>query len=233
MSVETIFDMGEMPTCPVCGKPVSEVCRRTGAAGRKGEYREWHLECGDRKRKAEGRVKESEERLRIEKERDDRLLQAWLDRRDALESLGREIADYNEIAPGHDRAVVEMVYQLARQAILMFQISPMIPIDYGDDFRWLSAEIGSDGMNLIADSVHWNGVRRWNDDPDVSPEGRAPRTFMGRIDEPGERLEDEYTGDLDHKETTVTYQTALKHIWREDNIAGGRWADDRGPWTYK
>ncbi|WP_220392754.1 hypothetical protein, partial [Bifidobacterium adolescentis] len=70
--METIFDMGEMPTCPVCGKPVSEVCRRTGAAGRKGEYREWHLECGDRKRKAEGRVKESEERLRIEKERDDR-----------------------------------------------------------------------------------------------------------------------------------------------------------------
>ena len=148
MSVETIFDMGEMPTCPVCGKPVSEVCRRTGAAGRKGEYREWHLECGDRKRKAEGRVKESEERLRIEKERDDRLLQAWLDRRDALESLGREIADYNGFAPGHDRAVVEMVYQITRQAILMFQIRPMIPIDYGDDFRWLSAEIGSDGMDL-------------------------------------------------------------------------------------
>ncbi|WP_195228635.1 hypothetical protein [Bifidobacterium adolescentis] len=178
-------------------------------------------------------MKESEERLRLEKEQDDRLLQAWLDRRDALESLGREIADYNEIAPGHDRTVVQMVYQLTRQAILMFQINPMIPIDYGDDFRWLSAEIGSDGMNLIADSVHWNGVRRWNDDPDVSPEGRTPRTFMGRIDEPGEQLEDEYTGDLDHKETTVTYQTALKHIWREDNIAGGRWADDRGPWTYK
>lgn len=181
----------------------------------------------------EKRLGEVDECLRIEKERDDRLLQAWLDRQDALESLSREIADYNEIAPGHDRAVVEMVYQLARQAILMFQINPMIPIDYGDDFRWLSAEIGSDGMNLIADSVHWNGVRRWNDDPDVSSEGRAPRTFMGRIDEPGERLEDEYTGDLDHKETTVTYQTALKHIWREDNIAGGRWADDRGPWTYK
>lgn len=181
----------------------------------------------------EKRLGEVDECLRIEKERDDRLLQAWLDRQDALESLSREIADYNEIAPGHDRAVVEMVYQLARQSILMFQINPMIPIDYGDDFRWLSAEIGSDGMNLIADSVHWNGVRRWNDDLDVSPEGRAPRTFMGRIDEPGERLEDEYTGDLDRKETTVTYQTALKHIWREDNIAGGRWADDRGPWTYK
>lgn len=181
----------------------------------------------------EKRLGEVDECLRIEKERDDRLLQAWLDRRDALESLGREIADYNEIAPGHDRAVVEMVYQITRQAILMFQISPMIPIDYGDDFRRIATEIGSDGMNLIADSVHWNGVRRWNDDPDVSPEGRVPRTFMGRIDEPGERLEDEYTGDLDHKETTVTYETALKHIWREDNIAGGRWADDRGPWTYK
>lgn len=222
-----------IPCCLRCGKPVTEICRKTGKAGVKGEYRKWHLKCAASKCMKEKRLGEVDECLRIEKERDDRLLQAWLDRRDALESLGREIADYNGFAPGHDRAVVEMVYQLARQSILMFQISPMIPIDYGDDFRWLSAEIGSDGMNLIADSVHWNGVRRWNDDPDVSPEGRAPRTFMGRIDEPGERLEDEYTGDLDHKETTVTYQTALKHIWREDNIAGGRWADDRGPWTYK
>lgn len=222
-----------IPCCLRCGKPVTEICRKTGKAGVKGEYRKWHLKCAASKCMKEKRLGEVDECLRIEKERDDRLLQAWLDRQDALESLSREIADYNEIAPGHDRAVVEMVYQLARQSILMFQINPMIPIDYGDDFRWLSAEIGSDGMNLIADSVHWNGVRRWNDDPDVSPEGRAPRTFMGRIDEPGERLEDEYTGDLDHKETTVTYQTALKHIWREDNIAGGRWADNRGPWTYK
>lgn len=222
-----------IPCCLRCGKPVTEICRKTGKAGVKGEYRKWHLKCAASKCMKEKRLGEVDECLRIEKERDDRLLQAWLDRQDALESLSREIADYNEIAPGHDRAVVEMVYQLARQSILMFQINPMIPIDYGDDFRWLSAEIGSDGMNLIADSVHWNGVRRWNDDPDVSPAGRAPRTFMGRIDEPGERLEDEYTGDLDRKETTVTYQTALKHIWREDNIAGGRWADDRGPWTYK
>lgn len=222
-----------IPCCLCCGKPVTEICRKTGKAGVKGEYRKWHLKCAASKCMKEKRLGEVDECLRIEKERDDRLLQAWLDRQDALESLSREIADYNEIAPGHDRAVVEMVYQLARQSILMFQINPMIPIDYGDDFRWLSAEIGSDGMNLIADSVHWNGVRRWNDDPDVSPEGRAPRTFMGRIDEPGERLEDEYTGDLDHKKTTVTYETALKHIWREDNIAGGRWADDRGPWTYK
>ena len=222
-----------IPCCLRCGKPVTEICRKTGKAGVKGEYRKWHLKCAASKCMKEKRLGEVDECLRIEKERNDRLLQAWLDRQDALESLSREIADYNEIAPGHDRAVVEMVYQLARQSILMFQINPMIPIDYGDDFRWLSAEIGSDGMNLIADSVHWNGVRRWNDDPDVSPEGRAPRTFMGRIDEPGEQLEDEYTGDLDHKETTVTYQTALKHIWREDNIAGGRWADDRGPWTYK
>lgn len=222
-----------IPCCLRCGKPVTEICRKTGKAGVKGEYRKWHLKCAASKCMKEKRLGEVDECLRIEKERDDRLLQAWLDRQDALESLSREIADYNEFAPEHDRAVVEMVYQLARQSILMFQINPMIPIDYGDDFRWLSAEIGSDGMNLIADSVHWNGVRRWNDDPDVSPEGRAPRTFMGRIDEPGERLEDEYTGDLDHKETTVTYETALKHIWREDNIAGGRWADDRGPWTYK
>lgn len=180
----------------------------------------------------EKRLSEADESRRLEKERDDRLLRAWLGRRDALESLGREIGDYNEIAPGHDMAVVRMVYQLTRQAILMFQIDPMIPIGYEDDFRWLAAEIGSDGMNLIADGIHWNGVRRWDDDPDVSREGRAPRTFMGRIREPGEELEDEYAGDADHKET-VGYETALKHIWREDNIAGGRRVGDRGPWTYQ
>ena len=170
---------------------------------------------------------------RVQKERDEQLKDAWVERYDALELIARAACEYNESVPGHDRMVVRMVYELSRTAILMFQISPMIPLEYGDDFRRISTEIGSDGMDLIADSVHWNGVRRWNDDPDVSPEGRAPRTFMGRIDEPGERLEDEYTGDLDHKETTVTYETALKHIWREDNIAGGRWNRDIGPWSYK
>ncbi len=160
-------------------------------------------------------------------------MRAWSDRREALEFLGREIADWNEVESKHDQMVVQMVYELTRTAILMFQINPMVPLEYGEDFRRIPTEIGSDGMDLISDSVHWNGVRRWNDDPDVSPEGRAPRAFMGRIREPGDELEDEYTGDLDHKETMVTYETALKHIWREDNIAGGRRADERGPWTYK
>ena len=177
-------------------------------------------------------MEKTDECRRIEKERDDRLLDVWLGRQDALEFLGREISDYNEFAPEHDRAVVRMVYALTRQAILMFRINPMIPVDYGDDFRWLSAEIGSDGMDLIADSVRWHGVRKWRNDPDVSSEGRAPRSFMGHVKEPGESLEDVYTGNVDRGET-VSYETALKHIWREDNIAGGRWADDRGPWTYK
>lgn len=147
--------------------------------------------------------------------------------------IARAAAEYNESVPGHDRMVVRMVYELTRTVILMFQINPMIPLEYGEDFRRVAIEVGSDGMNLIADSVHWNGVRRWNDDPDVNPEGKAPRTFMGRINEPGDKLEDEYTGDVGHKETVVSYETALKHIWREDNIAGGRRADERGPWTYK
>ena len=168
------------PRCPVCGKLVnqkSEVCQRTTEAGRKGEYRRWHRKCAKAYSKRKIRMEKTDECRRIEKERDDRLLQAWLDRQDALEFLGREIADYNEFAPEHDRTVVRMVYELTRQAILMFRISPMIPIDYGDDFRWLSAEIGSDGMNLIADSVHWNGVRRWNDDPDVKS-GRQSATHV-------------------------------------------------------
>ena len=222
--------------CPVCGKPVnqkSEICQRTTAAGRKGEYRRWHRKCANAYSKRKIRRSRDDERRRLEWTYDDRLMRAWSDRRGALDSLGREIADWNEDESRHERTIVQMVYELTRTAILMFQISPMIPLEYGDDFRRISTEIGSDGMDLIADSVHWNGVRRWNDDPDVSPEGRAPRAFMGRIREPGEELEDEYTGDLDHKETTVTYETALKHIWREDNIAGGRWAGERGPWTYK
>lgn len=154
-------------------------------------------------------------------------------RQDVLKFLGREIADYNDFAPEHDRAVIRMVYELTRQAILMFRINPMIPVDYGDGFRWLSAEIGSDGMDLIADGVRWHGARRWRDDPDVSAEGAAPRTFYGRIAVPGENLEDEYTTDLTHKTETVTYKKALEYIWREDNITGGRWNRDIGPWSYK
>ena len=178
-------------------------------------------------------MEKTDECRRIEKERDDRLLDAWLDRRDALDFLAREIADYNEIVPDHDRMVVRMVYELTRQAILMFRINPMIPVEYGEDFRRIAIEIGSDGMDLIADSVRWHGARKWRNDPDVSPEGRAPRTFYGKITVPGENLEDEYTADLTHETDIVTYKKALEYIWREDNITGGRWADDRGPWTYK
>ena len=163
-----------------------------------------------------------------EMERDDCLLRAWVGRRDALDFLAREIADYNEIVPDHDRMVVRMVYRLVRTAILMFRIDPMIPVEYGEDFRRIAIEIGSDGMDLIADSVRWHGARKWRNDPDVSPEGRVPRSFMGHVKEPGESLEDVYTGNVDREET-VSYETALKHIWREDNIAGGRWA--RRPWS--
>lgn len=156
-----------------------------------------------------------------EMERDDCLLRAWVGRRDALDFLAREIADYNEIVPDHDRMVVRMVYRLVRTAILMFRIDPMIPVEYGEDFRRIAIEIGSDGMDLIADSVRWHGARRWRDDPDVSAEGAAPRTFYGKIAVPGENLEDEYTADLTHETDIVTYKKALEYIWREDNVTGG------------
>ena len=136
-----------------------------------------------------------------EMERDDCLLRAWVGRRDALDFLAREIADYNEIVPDHDRMVVRMVYRLVRTAILMFRIDPMIPVEYGEDFRRIAIEIGSDEMDLIADSVRWHGARRWRDDPDVTD--------------------------------IVTYKKALEYIWREDNITGGRWNRDIGPWSYK
>ncbi|WP_270434428.1 hypothetical protein [Bifidobacterium adolescentis] len=219
----------ERPVCPVCGEPVDERYRQKQGDKEAGDYHEFHRKC----RNGYSRLLKERKAWRDEKERDEQLKDAWVERYDALELIARAACEYNESVPGHDRMVVRMVYELSRTAILMFQINPMIPLEYGDDFRRIATEIGSNGMDLIADSVHWNGVRRWNDDPDVSPEGRAPRTFMGRIREPGEELEDEYTGDLDHKETTVDVETALKHIWREDNIAGGRRINDRGPWTYK
>ena len=112
-----------------------------------------------------------------------------------------------------------MVYELSRTAILMFQISPMIPLEYGGRFpqdrhRDRFERDGSDRRQRPLERRET--VERRSD---VSPEGRGARTFMGRIREPGEELEDEYTGDLDHKETTVDVETALKHIWRGDNIA--------------
>ena len=165
----------------MCGKLVnqkSEVRQRTTEAGKKGEYRRWHRKCAKVYSKRKIRRRKADERRRLEWTYDDRLMRAWSDRREALEFLGREIADWNEVESKHDQMVVQMVYELTRTAILMFQINPMVPLEYGEDFRRISTEIGSDGMDLISDSVHWNGVRRWKDDPDVSPEGRAPRAFM-------------------------------------------------------
>lgn len=221
------------PNCCFCGKPVIERCERAGKAGAKGEYRKWHLQCSSSRRMAEKRAEDAASIRLNEMERDDCLLRAWIGRRDALDFLAREIADYNEIVPDHDRMVVRMVYRLVRTAILMFRIDPMIPVEYGEDFRRIAIEIGSDGMDLIADSVRWHGARRWRDDPDVSAEGAAPRTFYGKIAVPGENLEDEYTADLTHETDIVTYKKALEYIWREDNITGGRWNRDIGPWSYK
>lgn len=224
------------PRCPVCGKLVNqknEICQRTTETGKKGEYRHWHKKCAKVYSKHKIRDQKAAEGRRIEIERDDRLLRAWVDRRDTLELLARAIADYNEIVPEHDRTVVRMVYQLTRTAILMFRIDPGIPVEYGEDFRRIAIEIGVDGMDLIADNIRWRGARRWRDDPDVSAEGAAPRTFYGKIAVPGENLEDEYTADLTHETDIVTYKKALEYIWREDNITGGRWNRDIGPWSYK
>lgn len=112
--------------CPVCGKPVnqkSEICQRTTAAGRKGEYRRWHRKCANAYSKRKIRRSRDDERRRLEWTYDDRLMRAWSDRRGALDSLGREIADWNEDESRHDRTIVQMVYELTRTAILMFHQS--------------------------------------------------------------------------------------------------------------
>ena len=226
-------DTPELPVCPVCGKRVREISRRTGEAGRKGEYRKWHLACGDRKRKSEGRIREADEARSADRTASQMLRDAWVEKRFALDVLGREVEEYNDEAPTHGRMVVRMVYLLTRQAILMFRIDPMIPIRYGDEFRWLARAVGSEGMDLIADRVRWRGARRWRDDPDVSPKGTVPHTIFGTLEVPGDKLEDEYTGDLAREETMATWKKALDVIWREDNIAGGRGASDPGPWRCK
>lgn len=159
----------ERPVCPVCGEPVDERYRQKQGDKEEGDYHEFHRKC----RNGYSRLLKERKAWRDEKERDEQLKNAWVERHDALDLIARAACEYNESVPGRDRMVVRTVYELTRTALLMFQINPMIPLEYGDDFRRISTEIGSDGMDLIADSVHWNGVRRWNDDPDVSPGGQG------------------------------------------------------------
>ena len=136
----------ERPVCPVCGEPVDERYRQKQGDKEEGDYHEFHRKC----RNGYSRLLKERKAWRDEKERDEQLKNAWVERHDALDLIARAACEYNESVPGHDRMVVRTVYELTRTALLMFQINPMIPLEYGDDFRRISTEIGSDGMDLIA-----------------------------------------------------------------------------------
>ena len=152
-----------------------------------------------------------------------------------LRQLRIAIEDYNEETALHDPLVVRLVYEKCRQAILAMHIDPLTVIRYQDEwFRRLAADIGRDGMNRIADMLGWDGARGWNQDPDVSAEGKTIRVTGGRIGVPGEQMEDEFTDDLNLPGTldarTVDWKRTMDHIWREDNIGSKK---DRGPWRYR
>jgi hypothetical protein len=219
------------PTCPVCGKKVEEKYVRSCRGGKAGAYRACHIKCSKQYEKSL-----FEERLRMKERRiDDQLAHWWMMRDESLRQLRIAIEDYNEETALHDPLVVRLVYEKCRQAILAMHIDPLTVIRYQDEwFRRLAADIGRDGMNRIADMLGWDGARGWNQDPDVSAEGKTIRVTGGRIGVPGEQMEDEFTDDLNLPGTldarTVDWKRTMDHIWREDNIGSKK---DRGPWRYR
>ena len=219
------------PSCVVCGKPVEEKYLRSNRNGKAGDYRICHITCN---KKYEHMLNE-QRRRRAERELDEALAHWWMMRDESLRQLRIAIDCYNEEAALHDPLVVRLVYEKCRQAILAMHIDPLTVIRYRDEwFRRLAADIGRDGMNRIADMLGWDGARGWNQDPDVSAEGRTIRVTGGRIDVPGEQMEDEFTDDLNLPGTldarTVDWKRTMDHIWREDNIGSKK---DRGPWRYR
>lgn len=215
----------------MCGKPVEEKYLRSNRNGKAGDYRICHITCN---KKYEHMLNE-QRRRRAERELDEALAHWWMMRDESLRQLRIAIEDYNEETALHDPLVVRLVYEKCRQAILAMHIDPLTVIRYRDEwFRRLAADIGRDGMNRIADMLGWDGARGWNQDPDVSAEGRTIRVTGGRIDVPGEQMEDEFTDDLNLPGTldarTVDWKRTMDHIWREDNIGSKK---DRGPWRYR
>ena len=170
-----------------------------------------------------------------ERKLDEALSHWWMMREDALDNLSLAVESYNREASEHDPLVVRLAYEKCRQAILMMRIEPLTVIRYRDEWvRRLAVDIGKDGMNLIADLLGWDGARRWNDDPEVTPGGRTVRLTGGMLDVPGGLMEDEYVDDLNLpgsvEARTVTWRRTMEHIWREDNIGSRK---DPGPWRYK
>ena len=221
------------PYCLFCGRPVHERCRKTGKAGAKGEYRKWHLKCSSGKTKAETRAREAREERSVRKEFDERMLRAWTDRELALEDLQRTVRWWNEKADSYDRMIARLAEALCRQAILAFHIGTSDVIHYTGSFPALAARIGSDGMDMIADSMKWIGGPTWHDDPNVTREGTAPRTFMRKIKVPMDHDEADRLVISPPEARTFTWKTVMNKIWREDNIRGMRGTNDPGPWRYR
>ena len=173
----------------MCGKPVEEKYLRSNRNGKAGDYRICHITCNKRYE----HMLNEQRRRRAERELDEALAHWWMMRDESLRQLRIAIDCYNEETALHDPLVVRLVYEKCRQAILAMHIDPLTVIRYRDEwFRRLAADIGRDGMNRIADMLGWDGARGWNQDPDVSAEGRTIRVTGGRIGVPGEQMEDEF-----------------------------------------
>ena len=221
-----------MPVCPVCGEPVDERYRQSQQGARADTYRAYHLKCRNGMRRMLNRQRARRTEMRL-----DEAMGEWRQAMvNSADDLRIAIEDRNEEAKLHDPEVVRLLYLKCRQAILMMNIEPQVVIGYED--RWirsLAADIGSDGMDLIAKRAGWVGPRRWRDDPEVSSDGHLPLVVGGQLPVPDDVIGEGYRADLDMgatlQERTVGVEQALRHIWEEDHI--GRNAREEGPWRLK
>ena len=220
------------PICPACGEPVEEKYKQSRGTMKAGDYLRVHRRC---RTKYAMRLKRQRERKAADEL--DEALNEWRQAMvNSADDLRIAIEDRNEEAKLHDPEVTRLLYLKCRQAILMMNIEPLTVAKYED--RWvrkLAADIGSDGMDLIATWNGWVGPRKWRNDPDVSREGKLPLVTDGQLPVPDDVIGEGYRADLDMDRTlqrrTISVDQALRHIWEEDHI--GRNAREEGPWRVK
>lgn len=220
------------PICPACGEPVEEKYKQSRGSMRAGDYLRVHRRC---RTKYAMRLRRQEER-RAADELDEALNLGRQTMVNAADDLRIAIEDRNEEAKQHDPEVVRLMYLKCRQAILTLNIEPDVVSRYEDRWiRGLAADIGSDGMDVIADRVRWVGPRRWRDDPEVSREGRLPLVIGRELKVPEDVIGEDYRDDLNMDATlqkrTIGVEQALRYIWEKDHI--GRNVREEGPWRLK
>ncbi len=209
-----------IPVCPVCGQPVRQ--RDTSGA-----YRGWHVQCDSRMRAA----MDAKRRARQAGELDERLRYWSAMLTDATGDIRISVIDRNTVAAERDHWAAVLTVERCRQAILAMRMTPDEVNRYRDPWlRRLCADIGRDGMDLIADRVGWSGARPWRKDPAAARDGTLHAA--GQLPVPADPdTREGYRGDLDRAPgAALTVMGALDHIWKEDNTGT---PGEPGPWRLR